>query len=75
MKERVQNEAVPVQQTFQEEQSIFVKKNGQLENVASNFPQYPEIKSGLYKNKNKKIQSWYKSQMIPCVYALLTQKT
>ncbi len=31
-----------------------VKKNGQLENVASNFPQYPEIKSGLYKNKNKK---------------------
>ncbi len=45
LKERVseQNESVPVQQIFQEEQSIFVKKNGQLETVASNFPQYPEI--------------------------------
>ncbi len=31
------------------------KKNGQLGNVASNFPQYPEIKSGLYKNNNKKL--------------------
>ncbi len=31
LKERVQNESVPVQQIFQEERSIFVKKNGQLE--------------------------------------------
>jgi hypothetical protein len=38
-----------------------VNKNGQLENVASNIPQYPEIKSGLYKNKNKKFPTIQKT--------------
>ena len=54
MKQRSLSEPTPVQAIFQEEQSKFIKsKDGNLDlnEVASNFPQFSQIQSTLYKNR------------------------
>ena len=53
LKIRVQSDPRPVPELFQEEQSAFARKVGDIGVVAANFPQFFEVQSGLYKNRSK----------------------
>ena len=60
IKNRVLKEAIPLQSTFQEEQSNFLKSNHgnfDLDEVSKVFPQFTSIQAGLYK---KPLQSFPK---------------
>ena len=53
LKIRVQSDPRPVPELFQEEQSAFARKIGEVGIVAAKFPQFTEVQSGLYKNRSK----------------------
>ena len=56
---RVQHEPVPVHQIFQQEQSVFARRVGDMDVAAAAFPQFEEIQSSLYKKRNKQFPPLY----------------
>ena len=53
LKKIAENEPTPLQHAFQIEQANFARQVGDVDTVASLFPQYETVASGLYKRKNK----------------------
>ena len=53
MKERLQKEPASVHRIFQQEQSAFTQRVGNIDMAAAKFPQFEDKQSCLYKNRSK----------------------